>query len=149
MDRRAAGVLARGVRAVLAPGQRRARLPARRLRALPARVPPAAAQRRPARSQPSRGAARARDRRIDRRQHHRGLMKAVARAAGTAAAVLVLDQVSKALVRAHVDRGSEDGIFPGVKLVHTRNSGVAFGLFDNGGALIAIFTIVALGALLT
>jgi signal peptidase II len=76
-------------------------------------------------------------------------MRAVGRAAGTAAVVLALDQVTKALVRAHVDRGSEDSIFPGVSLVHTRNSGVAFGLFEDGGALIAIFTALALIVLLT
>jgi signal peptidase II len=75
-------------------------------------------------------------------------MRAVARAAGTAAAVLALDQVTKELVRANVDRGSEDGIFPGVELVHTRNSGVAFGLLEDGGVLLMLFAAAALAALL-
>jgi signal peptidase II len=76
-------------------------------------------------------------------------VKPVARAAGTAAIVLALDQGAKALVRAHVDRGSEDSILPGISLVHTRNSGVAFGFLEDGGAIIAVITALALIALLT
>ena len=36
---------------------------------------------------------------------------------------------------------------PGVQLVHVRNSGVAFGFFSGGGALVLILTLAALTAL--
>jgi len=44
-------------------------------------------------------------------------------------------------------RGEEDPIFPGVTLVNTRNRGVAFGFLENGGAIVAVVTAVALVAL--
>ena len=49
------------------------------------------------------------------------------RAAAVCAVVVVADQASKALVRAHVEVGSHDGVLPAVELVHVRNEGVAFG----------------------
>jgi signal peptidase II len=62
-----------------------------------------------------------------------------ARAAALTLAVVAADQATKALVRANIDVGSRDGVFPGVELVHVRNRGVAFGLFADGGiVLIAI-----------
>ena len=74
-------------------------------------------------------------------------MRATAGAGALAAAVVGLDQVTKALVRAHVDRGDSDAILPGVELVNGRNTGVAFGLFEGGGAAIALVTAAALLAL--
>ncbi len=62
-----------------------------------------------------------------------------ARAAALTVAVVAADQATKALVRANIDVGTRDGVFPGVELVHVRNRGVAFGLFADGGlVLIAI-----------
>ncbi|MEA2167571.1 MAG: signal peptidase [Solirubrobacteraceae bacterium] len=72
----------------------------------------------------------------------------VARAALTAALVVGGDQGSKALVRAHVDYGSEDSVLPGITLTHTHNSGVAFGMFSKGGVVVAVVTALALVALL-
>jgi signal peptidase II len=71
-----------------------------------------------------------------------------ARAGALAAAVIAVDQGLKALVRANVDRGSSDPILPGVELVNSRNTGVAFGFFEGGGAVIALVTAGALAALL-
>ena len=68
------------------------------------------------------------------------------RAAAVLAGVLALDQGTKALVRANVTAGSRDGVFPGVELVNTRNTGVAFSLFQGGGALLIVFTVVAMAA---
>ncbi len=68
------------------------------------------------------------------------------RATAVGAGVLVLDQVSKALVRANVEPGSRDGLLPGVDLVNTRNTGVAFSLFEDSGAVLIVFTIVAMVA---
>lgn len=71
------------------------------------------------------------------------------RAAAVAGLVVAADQGTKALVRAGMDRGEEDPIFPALKLVNVRNTGVAFGfLSDGGGALIAGVTAVAMAALL-
>ena len=70
------------------------------------------------------------------------------RAAALAVAVVAADQATKAIVRANVDFGSRDGVFPGVELVHVRNRGVAFGLFADGGALLVIVAAVAVSALL-
>ena len=75
-------------------------------------------------------------------------MRPVLRATAVFVAVVGLDQATKALVRDSIQRGDEHAVFPAVTLVNTRNTGVAFGLFSNGGALVAIVTAVALGALL-
>ena len=61
---------------------------------------------------------------------------------------MVADQVSKAIVRANISRVEEIDLVLGVKLIHTRNTGVAFSLFSGGGPLIVIIAVVALGALL-
>ena len=37
---------------------------------------------------------------------------------------------------------------PGIQLVHVRNTGVAFGVFSGGGALVLVFTLAALAVLL-
>ena len=64
------------------------------------------------------------------------------------AVVLLLDQLSKGLVRARVDLGSEDPIFPAVTLVHVRNRGVAFGAFADGQALVIVVIAIAITALI-
>lgn len=65
----------------------------------------------------------------------------------TVGVVTALDQGSKALVRANVAPGSRRDLALGLDLVHLRNTGIAFGLFTNRGAvLIVIF--VALAVLL-
>lgn len=74
-------------------------------------------------------------------------MSAAIRAGAVAAAIAGLDQATKALVRANVERGSRDGILPGVELVNGRNTGVAFGLFEGGGAVIVLVTAAAIAAL--
>jgi signal peptidase II len=70
------------------------------------------------------------------------------RAAAVAAGVVAVDQATKAIVHSTLAPGDEDPIFPAVTLVNTRNRGVAFGLFADGGAFVTIVTVVALVALL-
>jgi signal peptidase II len=65
-----------------------------------------------------------------------------------AVAVVVADQISKAIVRSNISRVEEIDLVLGIKLIHTRNTGVAFSLFSGGGPLIVIIAILALGALL-
>jgi signal peptidase II len=70
------------------------------------------------------------------------------RAAVVAAAVVVLDQAVKAVVRAQIGPAEQIRLLPGVKLVHTENSGVAFSVLSGGGPLVVVVALVALGALL-
>jgi signal peptidase II len=62
-------------------------------------------------------------------------------------AVIVLDQVTKAIVRSNVAIGDRDGVLPAVEIVHVRNEGVAFSRFSGGGTLVAVIVGAALVAL--
>jgi signal peptidase II len=64
------------------------------------------------------------------------------------ALVVILDQVTKALVRNGIEVGEEDSILPAVTLVHVRNTGVAFGAFAGGGIIVVVLVALALSALL-
>ncbi len=75
-------------------------------------------------------------------------MTAPLRAAVLAAGIVAADQATKALARGAVARGDSDPILPGVELVNTRNTGVAFGLFSGGGVAVTLITLAALAALL-
>jgi signal peptidase II len=68
--------------------------------------------------------------------------------AGVAVLVILADQASKAVVRGALDRGDVRELLPFLDLVHVRNSGVAFGLLADGGALLVVGAAVALLALL-
>jgi signal peptidase II len=72
---------------------------------------------------------------------------AYARAAGVLVIVVILDQIAKHAVRADIGIGQVRDVVPGVRLVHVRNSGVAFGFFSGGGAVVLVFTFLALGVL--
>jgi len=65
-----------------------------------------------------------------------------------AVGVIVADQLSKAIVRGRISRFEEHELVLGIKLINTRNTGVAFSMFSGGGPLVVIIAIVALGALL-
>lgn len=64
------------------------------------------------------------------------------RALLVAAGVLVLDQVSKAVVRATIERGVQVEVLPFLDLVNTRNEGIAFGALG-GSWLVTILVLVA------
>jgi signal peptidase II len=70
------------------------------------------------------------------------------RAASVAVAVVVADQIAKAAVRHSIGPTEVVHVLPGIKLIDTRNSGVAFSMFSNGGALVVIVAVLALAALL-
>ena len=74
--------------------------------------------------------------------------RAWSRAGLVLAVVVLVDQVTKRLVRSGLSVGEEDPILPAVKLVHVRNSGVAFGAFEGGGVIVVALVAAALGALL-
>jgi signal peptidase II len=75
-------------------------------------------------------------------------VSAVTRAALVAAATVAADQAAKAVVRGSIDRGDGVDLFLGIKLVNVRNSGIAFGMLSGGGAILVIFALAALAALL-
>ncbi len=66
-------------------------------------------------------------------------------AAVAALPIVVIDQMIKATVRADMSLGERISLMPGLELVYTRNSGIAFG-FLSGKA--AIFITVGLAALI-
>jgi signal peptidase II len=74
--------------------------------------------------------------------------RAWARAGAVLLVVVLLDQVTKALVRGGVAVGEEDSVLPAVSLVHVRNTGVAFGAFSGGGIIVVVLVAAALAALL-
>jgi signal peptidase II len=63
-------------------------------------------------------------------------------------AVLVLDQLSKRLVRSSIVEGEEVGVLPGLQLVDTRNHGVAFGLAAGDQVIVTVLVAIALLGLL-
>lgn len=69
------------------------------------------------------------------------------RVALVVAVVLVLDQVTKAMVRADVAVGQENEVLPFLSIGHVHNSGVAFGFLGGGGAIVLVVTLVALSLL--
>ena len=71
-----------------------------------------------------------------------------ARAGLVVAVVLAADQLVKAIVTSSLDRGEERAIVAGIKLVNTRNTGVAFGQLQDGGVIVSAVIALALVALL-
>src|SRR3954447_9577727 len=70
------------------------------------------------------------------------------RAAIAAALFMTLDQVTKQIAIASIDRGDSVNVFFGIDLTNVRNTGVAFGAFAGGGALVSLLTIAALTLLI-
>ena len=68
-------------------------------------------------------------------------------AGATAAGVIALDQLTKALVRDNLVLGERRDLVLSFDLVHVRNSGIAFGFLEDGGALLIIGAVLALVAL--
>ena len=70
-----------------------------------------------------------------------------AAAIATAGVVVALDQGTKQLVVANIERGEQVDIFFGLDLTNTRNTGVAFGAFEGAGLLVAILIGLSLALL--
>ena len=71
-----------------------------------------------------------------------------ARAAAAVGVVVALDQGSKAIAVASLERGEAVNVFLGIDVAHVRNTGVAFGFLSGGGPLIVALTAAALLLLL-
>jgi len=64
-----------------------------------------------------------------------------------AAAVITVDQITKALVTASIERGDAIEVLGPLKFTLTYNDGVAFGLAGGGGIFVILLSMVALVAL--
>lgn len=64
------------------------------------------------------------------------------------AVVIALDQLTKRIAIASVDRGDSVNVFLGLDITNTRNSGVAFGALQGSGAIVGLLIACALLALL-
>jgi signal peptidase II len=71
-----------------------------------------------------------------------------AAAIATAGIVVAIDQTTKQLAVANINRGEQVNVFFGLDFTNTRNSGVAFGAFEGGGVVVAILIGVSLALLL-
>ena len=78
----------------------------------------------------------------------RGRRGAFIRAGVVACVVIVLDQVTKALVTGSLRRGDRVELLPGLDLTNVGNTGVAFGALAGGGRWIVALTGAALVLLL-
>jgi signal peptidase II len=74
---------------------------------------------------------------------------AFARAGLVLVIVVGLDQLTKHTIAASVSPGETRKFLPLIDLVHVRNTGVAFGVFSGGGALVLVLTLLALAVLVT
>jgi signal peptidase II len=71
-----------------------------------------------------------------------------ARTGALLAVVVAADQVVKELVTSALERGETRDLVVGIKLINTRNSGVAFGQLQGGGAIVTALIGAAVVALL-
>lgn len=71
-----------------------------------------------------------------------------ARASATLAVVLALDQATKQLAVAAIERGRSNDVFFGLELTNTRNTGVAFGFLQGHALIVGLLIAVALALLL-
>ena len=73
---------------------------------------------------------------------------APAAAVATAGLVVAVDQATKQLADANIERGGEVNVFFGLDFTNTRNTGVAFGALEGGGIVVGILIGVSLALLI-
>ena len=74
--------------------------------------------------------------------------RAWARAAMLAALVVAVDQATKQIAARSLERGEAVNVFFGLDFTNVRNTGVAFGAFAGGGAVVALLTVIAVSVFL-
>ncbi len=82
------------------------------------------------------------ERRVRREAGYRYILMAL-----IAASVIALDQLTKVIVRATIPVGDTVDVLPGVHLVDTVNTGIAFSLFPGNQAVVSVLTLVAIGVI--
>ena len=73
---------------------------------------------------------------------------APAAAVATAGLVVAVDQATKQLADANIERGGEVNVFFGLDFTNTRNTGVAFGALEGGGLVVGILIGMSLALLI-
>jgi signal peptidase II len=68
-------------------------------------------------------------------------------AACLAVGVLLLDQITKLVVRASMDLRESIDVLPGLSLTRVNNTGIAFGLFPGRATIVSVLTVLALCAI--
>ena len=81
------------------------------------------------------------------RRHRRQTKARWYRFVGLALLVLVLDQISKAIIRAELAPRESHEVFSWFAISRVANEGIAFGLFPGRQAAIAVLTVIALSAI--
>jgi signal peptidase II len=76
-----------------------------------------------------------------------GPVAGVARAIAAVGAIVALDQATKQVAVAAIQRGHSENVFFGLDLTNTRNTGVAFGALQGGGLVVTLLIAVSLGVL--
>lgn len=74
---------------------------------------------------------------------------AFARVVAVVGLTVLVDQGTKAIAIASLERGDEVNVFLGLDLTYVRNEGVAFGALEGGGPLLVAVIVLALAGLLT
>ena len=72
---------------------------------------------------------------------------AVARAVAVVGLTVVVDQATKAVAVASLERGEEVNVFLGLDMTYVRNEGVAFGALSGGGPVLVTAIALALAGL--
>ena len=75
------------------------------------------------------------------------IQSALARAVAVVGLTVALDQVTKAIAVASLERGEEVNVFLGLDMTYVRNEGVAFGALSDGGPVLVIVISLALAGL--
>jgi signal peptidase II len=73
--------------------------------------------------------------------------RGLARAVATAGVVVAVDQATKQIAIASIARGESENVFFALDITNTRNTGVAFGVLEDGGLLVALLIGLSLGVL--
>jgi signal peptidase II len=74
---------------------------------------------------------------------------ALARAVAVVGLTVVVDQATKAIAVASLERGEEVNVFLGLDMTYVRNEGVAFGALSGGGPVLVTVIALALAGLAT
>ena len=74
--------------------------------------------------------------------------RGLARAVATCGLVVALDQATKQVAIASVALGTSTNVFFGLDITNSRNTGIAFGAFAGGGAIVALLIGISLALLI-
>ena len=74
--------------------------------------------------------------------------RGLARAVATCGLVVALDQATKQLANASVALGTSTNVIVGLDIGNSRNTGIAFGAFAGGGAIVALLIGISLALLI-